>query len=60
MKITRKILLLKKLNPIKIITQTQPTLITTSNKFEELEEMEIENKTPTNKTQPKISQKSLN
>ena len=34
----------KKQNPIKRITQTQPTRITTSNKFEESEEME--NKTP--------------
>ena len=40
------------------MTQTQPTPIITSNKFEEIEEMEIENKTPTNKSQPKKSQKS--
>ncbi len=49
---------IKKQNPIKRITQTQPTPIITSNKFEEIEEMEIENKTPTNKSQPKKSQKS--
>ena len=57
MKIKRKILPLKK-NPIKRIPQTQPTSIITSNKFEEIEEMEIENKTPINKSQPKKSQKS--
>ena len=51
MKIKRKILPLKKQNPIKRITQTQPTPIITSNKFEEIEEMEIENKTPINKSQ---------
>ena len=49
---------IKKQNPIKRITQTQPTLIIISNKFEEIEEMEIENKTPTNKSQPKKSPKS--
>ena len=49
---------IKKQNPIKRITQTQPTPIITSNKFEEIEEMEIENKIPTNKSQPKKSQKS--
>ena len=42
---------IKKQNPIKRITQTQPIPIITSNKFEEIEEMEIENKTPTNKSQ---------
>ena len=42
----------------KRITQTQPTPIITPNKFEEIEEMEIENKTPINKSQPKKSQKS--
>ena len=46
---------IKKQNPIKRITQTQPTPIITSNKFKEIEEMEIENKTPTNKSQPKKS-----
>ena len=49
---------IKKQNPIKRITQTQPTPIITSNKFEEIEEIEIENKTPTNKSQPKMSPKS--
>ena len=49
---------IKKQNPIKRITQTQPTPITTSKKFEEIKEMEIENKTPINKSQPKKSQKS--
>ena len=44
---------IKKQNSIKRITQTQPTPIITSNKFEEIEEMEIENKTPNNKSQPK-------
>ena len=59
MKIKRKILPLKtKQNPIKRITQTQPTPIITSNKFEEIEEMEVENKIPTNKSQPKKSQES--
>ena len=48
----------KKQNSIKRITQTQPTPIITSNKFEEIKEMEIENKTPTNKSQPKKSPKS--
>ena len=43
---------------IKRITRTQPTPITTSNKSEELKEMEIENKTPTRKTQNQ--KKSLN
>ena len=43
---------IKKQNPIKRITQTKPTSIITSNKFEEIKEMEIENKTPTNKSQP--------
>ena len=47
---------IKKQNPIKRIIQAQPIPITTSNKCKELEEMEIENKTSTNKTQ----QKSLN
>ncbi len=41
---------IKKQNPIKRII--------TSNKFEEIEEMEIKNKTPTNKSQSKKSQKS--
>ena len=59
MKIKRKILPLKKQNPTKRITQTQPTPIITPNKFEEIEEMEIENKTPTNKSQPKCH-KNLN
>ena len=45
---------IKKQNPIKRITQTQPTPIITSNKFEEIEEMEIENKTPTNKSNQKV------
>ena len=58
MKIKRKILPLKKQNPIKRITPTRPTPIITSNKFEEIEEMEIENKIPTNKSQPKKSKKS--
>ena len=49
---------IKKQNPIKRITQTQPTPIIMPNKFEEIEEMEIENKTTTNKFQPKKSQKS--
>ena len=49
---------IKKQNPIKRITQTQPTPIITSNKFEENEEIEIKNKTPTNKSQQKKSQKS--
>ncbi len=40
----RKDIAIKKQNPIKRITQTQPTPITTSNKFEELEEMDFENK----------------
>ena len=40
-----KDIVIKKQNPIKRITQTQFTSIITSNKFEELEEMEIENKT---------------
>ena len=44
---------IKKQNPIKRITQTQPTPIITSNKFEEVEEMDIKNKTPINKSQPK-------
>ena len=44
---------IKKHNAIKRITQTQPTPIITSNKFEE-----IEDKTPINKSQPKKSQKS--
>ena len=44
---------IKKQNPTKRITQTQPTPIITSNKFEEIEEMEIENKTPINKSQLK-------
>ena len=48
----------KKQNPIKRIAQTQPIPIITSNKFEEIEEMEIENKTPINKSQLKKSQKS--
>ena len=49
----------KKQNLIKRITQ--PTPITTSNKFEEFEEMEIENKTPqTSKSQNKKSHKSQN
>ena len=48
---------IKKQNTIKRITQTQPTPIITSNKFEEFEEIKIENKTPANKTQQK---KSLN
>ena len=43
----------KKTNPVKRIIQTQPTPIMTSNKFKELEEIEIENKTSTNKTQQK-------
>ena len=41
---------IKKQNPIKRITQTQPTPIITSNKSKEIEEMEIENKTPINKS----------
>ena len=49
---------IKKQNPTKRITQTQPTPIITPNKFEEIKEMEIENKTPINKSQPKKSQKS--
>ena len=48
---------IKKQNPIKRITQTQPTPITTSNKFEKLKEMEIEKKTPSSKTQTKKIQK---
>ena len=44
---------IKKQNTIKRITQTQPTPIITSKKFEEIEEMETGNKTPTNKSQPK-------
>ena len=48
---------IKKLNPTKRITQTQPTPIITPYKFEEIEEMQIENKTPTNKSQPERSQK---
>ena len=48
---------IKKQNPNKRISQIQPTPIITSNKFEEIEEMEIENKTPINKSQPKKSQK---
>ena len=49
---------IKKQNPTKRITQTQLTPIITPNKFEEIEEMEIENKIPINKSQPKKSQKS--
>ena len=49
---------IKKQNPIKRITQTEPTPVITSNKFEEIEEMDIENKTSANKSQPKKSQKS--
>ena len=44
---------IKKQNPIKTITQIQPTLIITSNKFEEIEEMEIENKTNLSQKCPK-------
>ena len=58
MKIKWKTLPLKNKTQLKRITQTQPTPIITSNKFEEIEEMEIENKTPTNKSQPKKSPKS--
>ena len=53
-----KDIFIKKRDPFKRITQTQPIPIITSNKFEELEEMEIENKTPTDKSQPKMSPKS--
>ena len=45
---------IKKQNPTKRITQTQPSPIIMPNKFEEIEEMEIENKTPINKSHPKI------
>ena len=48
----------KKQNPTKRITQIQPTLIITPSKFEEIEKMEIENKTQINNSQPKKSQKS--
>ena len=49
----------KKHNSVKRITQ--PTPITTSNKFEEYEEIEIENKTPqTSKSQNKKSHHSQN
>ena len=55
MKIKWKILPLKNKTQFKELLKHNPP----SNKLEELEEMEIDNKTPTNKTQQKISPKSL-
>ena len=52
---------IKKQNPLERITQTQPTSISTANKFEEFEEMEIENKIPqTSKIQNKKTHKPQN